>query len=466
MNVEKLKQKILDLAIRGKLVPQDPNDEPASVLIEKIRAEKEALIKQGKIKRDKNESYIFKGDDNSYYEKVGNNTNQVSIPFDIPSTWSWCRLSTIAEIRNGFTPRRDNPSYWTNGNIPWFTIADKNEQGLFINRTAQHITSVATTVERIVPANSVLLCCTASVGEVAYTNIPLTTNQQFNGITIKENYHNIVNSFFLLFFSFTLKDFLKKELATATTFGFVSVKKVGSIMIPIPPLKEQLKIVDKLNAIFSEIEKINTACIDKGALCDKLIYKLLDHYFGDNSRYKSYYGKRTETTLEKLIPNEKIGDGDWVLSEDMNPNGDIQLLQLKHIGNMVYHNKSFCHIDENFFKEHNCSEIKENYLLINRLVASSMACCLMPQTNIKTITSVDVCWIAPDETYNSKYLMYYLSSKNFQNKILMLCSGSTRKRISKKNLTRIPLFIHDRVQQDIIVNRIENLFELVEKVIG
>lgn len=155
-----------------------------------------------------------------------------------------------------------------------------------------------------------------------------------------------------------------------------------------------------------------------------------------------------------------------MLSEDMNPNGDIQLLQLKHIGNMVYHNKSFCHIDERFFSEHNCSEIRENYLLINRLVASSMVCCLMPQTNTKTITSVDVCWIAPDDTYNSKYLMYYLSSRDFQNKVLMLCSGSTRKRISKKNLTRIPLFIHDRTQQDIIVNRIENLFALVEKVIG
>lgn len=161
-----------------------------------------------------------------------------------------------------------------------------------------------------------------------------------------------------------------------------------------------------------------------------------------------------------------MGDGDWVLSEDMNPNGDIQLLQLKHIGNMVYQNKSFCHIDENFFKEHNCSEIKENYLLINRLVASSMACCLMPQTNTKTITSVDVCWIAPDETYNSKYLMYYLTSKGFQNRVLMLCSGSTRKRISKKNLIHIPIFIHDRTQQDIIVKQIENLFELVEKVIG
>lgn len=176
--------------------------------------------------------------------------------------------------------------------------------------------------------------------------------------------------------------------------------------------------------------------------------------------------KRIETSLEKLIPKDKIGDGDWVLSEDLNPQGNIQLLQLKHIGNMFYQNKSFCHIDEQFFQEHKCSEIRENYLLINRLVASSMLCCLMPKTDVKTITSVDVCWIAPDETYNSKYLMYYLSSKKFQSKVLMLCSGSTRKRISKKNLTHIPLFVHDKNQQDFIVNKIDNLFDLIEKVIG
>lgn len=91
MEIEKLKQKILDLAIRGKLVPQDPDDEPASVLIDKIRAEKEKLIKEGKIKRDKNESYIYKGSDNCYYEKIGNNIKNISdeIPFEIPSTWSW-----------------------------------------------------------------------------------------------------------------------------------------------------------------------------------------------------------------------------------------------------------------------------------------------------------------------------------------------------------------------------------------
>ena len=96
-NLKSIKSKILDLAIRGKLVPQNPNDEPASVLLERIRAEKEELIKQGKIKRDKKESVIFKGDDNSYYEKIGKNIVDISeeIPFEIPENWSFARLEDV-----------------------------------------------------------------------------------------------------------------------------------------------------------------------------------------------------------------------------------------------------------------------------------------------------------------------------------------------------------------------------------
>ena len=94
------KSKILDLAIRGKLVPQDPNDEPASVLLERIQSEKEELIKQGKIKRDKKESIIFRGDDNSYYEKVGATVTNIDneLPFSIPTNWTWCRLKALANL--------------------------------------------------------------------------------------------------------------------------------------------------------------------------------------------------------------------------------------------------------------------------------------------------------------------------------------------------------------------------------
>lgn len=102
--IDNIKSKILDLAIRGKLVPQDMNDEPASILLERIRAEKEELIKQGKIKRDKKESVIFKGDDNSYYRLTADNkSNIIDIPFNIPDNWEWCNLSMIGSTNIGLT---------------------------------------------------------------------------------------------------------------------------------------------------------------------------------------------------------------------------------------------------------------------------------------------------------------------------------------------------------------------------
>ena len=103
MKAQDLKNSILQLAIQGKLVEQDPNDEPASVLLEKIKAEKAELVKQGKIKKEKQESYIFRGDDNKYYEKIGSETKDITdeIPFEIPENWEWVRLSQICRLDNG-----------------------------------------------------------------------------------------------------------------------------------------------------------------------------------------------------------------------------------------------------------------------------------------------------------------------------------------------------------------------------
>ena len=124
------KSKILDLAIRGKLVPQDPNDEPASVLLERIRAEKEDLIKQGKIKRDKKETIIFRGDDNSYYEKVGSTVENIdeSIPFEIPQNWCFVRLKELWELISG---RDLSPSEYNDNQdgIPYITGASNFKNG-------------------------------------------------------------------------------------------------------------------------------------------------------------------------------------------------------------------------------------------------------------------------------------------------------------------------------------------------
>ena len=244
---DEFRKRTLTLAIQGKLVPQDSNDEPASVLLERIRAEK-------KVKLDKKyvDSYIYKGDDNCYYEHIAGRAQDelVEVPFDIPDNWVWVRVNNCCDIRNGFTPSRTESKFWDNGTIPWFTVEDINSQGKIIKTTKQYITELATTKERIVPANSLLLCCTASVGIFAKNTIALTTNQQFNGLTIKSDYTNMLSIDYL----FAIGEYFSERLhrlAGKTTFEFVSVKKLGQIILPIPPLAEQNRIVAKINEMFA-----------------------------------------------------------------------------------------------------------------------------------------------------------------------------------------------------------------------
>lgn len=141
MKAEDLRKSILQLAIQGKLVPQDPHDEPASVLLERIRAEKQKLIKEGKIKKDKGDSVIFKGDDNRHYEKFADGTVKCiedEIDFDLPEGWEYIRLSHIAYLGSGFTPVQSE--LCREGTIPYFKVSDMNTVGneKYISVTQQY----------------------------------------------------------------------------------------------------------------------------------------------------------------------------------------------------------------------------------------------------------------------------------------------------------------------------------------
>ncbi|MFK1964058.1 restriction endonuclease subunit S [Bacteroides fragilis] len=171
---------------------------------------------------------------------------------EIPNSWCWIRLNNLCNITNGFTPLRTEPKFWENGNINWFTVEDIRKQGEYIYQTTQKITELAVSKDRIVRAGSVLLCCTASVGQCAMTMIPTTTNQQFNALTIKEEYRCLVNDEFLYLFVKTLAPILH-DLAGKTTFEFISVKKVGNILVPIPPVLEQCRICKVTNKAIASI---------------------------------------------------------------------------------------------------------------------------------------------------------------------------------------------------------------------
>lgn len=244
--VSATKSKILDLAIRGKLVPQDPNDEPASVLLERIRAEKEELIKQGKIKRDKKESIIFRGDDNSYYEKVGNNVNCIDekIPFELPEGWAFIRLNTAWELISG---RDLSPSEYNNKNdgIPYITGASNFKNG--------HISLIRwTPVPQVITRRGdLLLTCKGTIGEIAHNNFgEAHIARQIMAI---RNIYSLNVDFLALYIEYSMTKI--KQAAKGLIPG-ISREDILNLVIPIPPTKEQENICTKLKVTFSAIEHI------------------------------------------------------------------------------------------------------------------------------------------------------------------------------------------------------------------
>ena len=247
--IQTTKSKILDLAIRGKLLPQDPNDEPASVPLERIRAEKEELIKQGKIKRDKKDSVIFKGDDNSYYEKVGNKLNCIDeeISFKLPEGWAFIRLKTAWELISG---RDLSPSDYNDKNdgIPYITGASNFKNG--------HVSLVRWTPvpQVITQKGDLLLTCKGTIGEIAYNNFGKAHIAR-QIMAIRNNYSLNVD-FLALCIEYSMTKI--KQAAKGLIPG-ISREDILNLLIPIPPTKEQEKICDKLKVTFSAIKHIEKA---------------------------------------------------------------------------------------------------------------------------------------------------------------------------------------------------------------
>ena len=240
MNTKALRQKILDLAIHGKLVPQDPNDEPASVLLERIRTEKERLIKDGKIKRPKKSKATS---DKPHYENV---------PFEVPSSWVWTTLGDIAEIITGNTPSKDIKEYYS-GNIPFFKPTDL-EQGIHTKYSKDRLTPLGFEQSRKLPANSVLVTCIgATIGKTGLTTVEGTCNQQINAI--------IPTSAILAKFLFyvCISDYMQHEIkanASATTLPILNKANFSKIAITIPPLQEQSRIVKSIEHWLSLVDCI------------------------------------------------------------------------------------------------------------------------------------------------------------------------------------------------------------------
>lgn len=233
-----MEKSLLNYALKGKLVPQFLCEGNANVAFLNAISR---LNNNKKIKKQITIKDILDDD----------------VPFDIPTTWKWCRIADLCNIVNGFTPSRTNELFWKNGDICWMTVEDINEQGKYLTKTNQHITSAAIkSDDRIVPPNSTFLCCTsATIGRVAINKVPMASNQQFNGIIIREEFKDLLCNEFVFLYCSTLKSTLL-EIAGITTFPFVSVSKLGDLPFPLPPLDEQRRIVAKIEELLPLCRKL------------------------------------------------------------------------------------------------------------------------------------------------------------------------------------------------------------------
>ena len=321
MTGQQLKNSILQMAVQGKLVPQDPNDEPASVLLERIRAEKEQLIKEGKIKKEKNPSVIFRGADNLPYEKIGKNEPVCiadEVPFDIPESWEWVRLQNICNI---VSARRVHQSDWKSSGIPFYrareigVLADKGkvDNDLFISDELYNDFAKS----GVPHPGDLMVTAVGTLGKVYVVQPQDRFYYKDASVICFENFGKTIPEYLQLVMMSPYMTSLIKSKSTGTTVGTITIVCAKQYLIPIPPLAEQQKIIkrfDNLKLLIesyaeeeSALSKLNTQfpeILKKSILQYAVQSKLVPQNPADEPA--SVLLERIRTEKEQLVKAGKI----------------------------------------------------------------------------------------------------------------------------------------------------------------
>ena len=318
-----LRQKILDMAIRGKLVPQNPNDEPASVLLERIRAEKQQLIKEGKIKKDKNDSVIFKGDDNRYYEKVGSEVKDITdeLPFEIPDNWVWIRLGYIVDFSQSDTVAASqiNPSSWV------LDLEDiEKDSGKLLQRKTFGETQSKSDKHCFFKGNVLYSKLRPYLNKVIVADADgycTTEILAFNfGQHIAAQY---AKTFFMspYFVDYAM------DGAYGVKMPRIGSHRGNSALMPVPPYTEQIHLVNRIDELFEQIDIIEQNQTDIDTLYDE-------------------FRKRTLTLAiqGKLVPQNPNDEPASVLLERIRAEKKAKLGK-KYVDSYIYKSDDNCYYE-------------------------------------------------------------------------------------------------------------------------
>ena len=328
MNTKQLRQKILDLAIRGKLVPQDPNDEPASVLLERIKAEKEQLIKEGKIKRPKKSATTS---DKPHY-----------VDWELPNGWEWVKLSEICIIGTGATPSTRNSTYYKDGTIPWIGSSETSNE--YIDAPTTLITQKALdeTNCTVYPIGTLIMAMYGegkTRGQISELRISSATNQACAAIVpiFKE-----IKSFIKIYLK---GNYLRlRTLAEGGMQPNLNLGKISSYMIPMPPLAEQIRIERVLNDLLTKVDLIDS---EKSVIDLSLSHVKL---------------KILELAISgKLVPQDPADEPAADLLKRVNPNAAVST-DTSHYGQLP---NGWCYTTMNYVCQLYDGEKIEGKVLIN-----------------------------------------------------------------------------------------------------
>ena len=519
MNGKQLKNSILQWAIQGKLVPQDPHDEPASVLLDKIRQEKERLIKEKKIKRDKNASIIYRGEDNSYYEKMLA-TGEVKcideeIPFEIPQGWEWERIGNLFETTSGSTPLSRNPDYYQNGSINWVRTTDLNNGVLC--KTEIQITEKACSDYNltILPQNSVCIAMYGGAGTIGKHSIlqfDTTINQSV--CAIKPN--GYCNMDYLHTFIEYQRPYWMDFAAGSRKDPNINQLIIKHCLLPIPPQKEQTRIVEKLSLLYPyitqygecqiKLDYINKEILDKFkksilqvAIQGKLVPQLTEEgtaqdlleqiktekqklvkegklkksalatsviFRGDDNKYYEQIGKKCLDITEQIpfeIPNSwtwaRMGQiGDWGAgSTPQRGNqdyygGNILWLKTGELNNDIVYDTEE-KITQRAFQDCSLRMNKIGDVLIAMYGATIGKLAIVGK---ELTTNQACCGCTPYVVYNW-FLFYFLMAS--RDSFIKKGEGGAQPNISRVKLVEHLIPLPPLNEQKRIVKRIETLFE-------
>ena len=507
MKAEQLRKSILQMAIQGKLVPQDPNDEPASVLLEKIRAEKQRLIKEGKIKKDKFDSVIYKGDDNRYYEKIGNEIKDITneIDFDLPDGWEYIRLYTIGELASGFTPKPYELA--PNGLIPYFKVADMNSVGneKYLINTQNYLISQP---KKVFPKNSIVF---PKNGGAVFTNKKriLNTDSVVDLNTGVFSPYEFID-FNYAYLLFSTIDFRKHYKGTA--LPTINNEFMSSMLFGLPPFEEQKRIIaevkkyEPLIAEYDEIEqektKLDSEIYDKlkksilqYAIQGKLVpqdendepasellkriraekkaqlgKKYVDSYIykgDDNCYYEHIDGNAEDLLLDTPfdLPNSWI----WVrwgnLSNSIQygynapakEKGRIKMVRISDIYNneVDWVNVPFCDINE---KEIATYLLKQNDILFARTGGTVGKSYLVKTVPEEAIYAGYLIRTRYSEKLSAQYLKYFMDSSLYWMQLRDGTIATAQPNCNGQTLSKMILPLPPRAEQQRIVDKLNEIF--------